>query len=737
MCITTLKEGILLELNDLCCEMARARREEIIGRNALELGYWIKHEDRAKLIQDLLEHKSIKSDEFAFRHKDGTIGYALRSIERLTLDGQDCILSMFIDITERKKAEETLQMMRFCIDHAGETVFWTSREGRILYANDAACLERGYSREELLQMTVSDLDVEPNYQLDRWEEHFEDLKRRGTITLETRHRAKDGRIFPVEVNANYVHIGNREFNLAFVRDITERRQRQNRIAQLAAIVESSNDAIFGTSLEGTITSWNRGAEKIFVYTESEIVGKSVATLIPIERSDEMPMVLNRIGQGQHIETFESVVVGKDGKRADVSMSVSPVWDSEGRLVGSSTIARDITEHKWAEAERARLQSQILHAQKLESLGILAGGIAHDFNNLLTSVMGYAGLVLMELPRESPARSMIADIKIASQRAADLTSQMLAYSGKGHFVIQPLRLDALVNEMLRLLKTVVSKKANIVLNLEPATIEGDATQIRQVIMNVITNASDSLEDQSGEIRIQTGVRDANAAYLQTPFVPDELPAGRYAFFEVRDDGCGMTEETISKIFDPFFSTKFTGRGLGLAAVLGIVRGHHGTIKVESTPGQGSNFQVLFPCSTVAVAQPAETDVAALLHGHGTILIVEDDSTVRSFIRQLIERAGFNVLTAKDGAEGLEVFAKFSQEIVAVLLDLTMPQKDGLEVLRELRSQSVQIPVLVMSGYSENELWQLCEKNGANGFIQKPFNPHDLISRICELLQKGDE
>jgi signal transduction histidine kinase len=243
--------------------------------------------------------------------------------------------------------------------------------------------------------------------------------------------------------------------------------------------------------------------------------------------------------------------------------------------------------------------------------------------------------------------MLLEIEKAAHRAADLTQQMLAYSGKGKFVVQPVWLDRLVQEMAKLLNTVVSRKALMELDRKPATIEGDATQIRQVVMNLITNASDALESNVGRIRVRTGVQETAAADLRSPFLPDELSPGSYAFVEIEDTGCGMSEETMRKIFDPFFSTKFTGRGLGLAAVLGIVRGHRGTIKVESTPGQGTRFQVLLPSAVLTTERVDLDPEVQLPRGHGTILVVDDEPSVRECAQRVLESGGFTVHAAEDG------------------------------------------------------------------------------------------
>ncbi|MCI0682040.1 MAG: PAS domain S-box protein [Gemmataceae bacterium] len=431
--------------------------------------------------------------------------------------------------------------------------------------------------------------------------------------------------------------------------------------------------------------------------------------------------------------LEYRMIARDGRTVWLYDLVHVVRDEHGPRILHGVLI-DMTERKRAEEERRKLEVQIQHAQKLESLGVLAGGIAHDFNNLLTSMLGYASLALMQLPAESPACPMLHAIENAAQRAADLTQQMLAYSGRGHFVIQLLRLDTLVQEMTKLLQTVVSKKAAVALELAPATVEGDATQIRQIVMNLITNASEALEGNVGAIRIATGVRQADTAYLRSPFCPDELPAGPYAYVEVEDNGCGMSDATLPRIFDPFFTTKFTGRGLGLAAVLGIVRGHRGVIKVNSTPGRGTLFEVLLPCAAAPAPGSAASAREALLpRGQGTVLVVEDEPSVRDLARRVLESGGFQVRVADDGRHGLEMFERHRAEIEAVLLDLTMPHMDGLEVLRQLRSLDGDVPVLVMSGYSEQELATRFAGSGASGFIQKPFHPRGLLARLGQLLR----
>ena len=414
----------------------------------------------------------------------------------------------------------------------------------------------------------------------------------------------------------------------------------------------------------------------------------------------------------------------------------PVFDEKGEFDFQFGVGIDITERKRAEEERRELEAQVQQAQKLESLGVLAGGIAHDFNNLLVGILGHADLALDQLSPASPARPCVKDIETAAKRAADLTRQMLAYSGKGRFVIERLDLNEVVAEMTHLLEVSISKKAipkyNYADNL-PA-IEADGTQIRQVIMNLITNASEALGDRSGVISISTGAMECDRAYLSGTYLDEELPDGVYVYLEVTDTGCGMDEETCRKIFDPFYTTKFTGRGLGLAAVLGIMRGHKGALKVQSEPGRGTTFKILLPAVGEPAAAVREAPPRARgWHGTGTVLLVDDEETVRTVGRQFLERAGFSVLTAADGPEALELFREHADDIVCVVLDLTMPHMGGEEAFRKLRDIRADVRVIMSSGYNEQEVTQRFAGAGLAGFIQKPYRGSELLAKLGEVLE----
>ncbi|MCX7000124.1 MAG: transporter substrate-binding domain-containing protein [Candidatus Sumerlaeota bacterium] len=389
----------------------------------------------------------------------------------------------------------------------------------------------------------------------------------------------------------------------------------------------------------------------------------------------------------------------------------------------------------AEEDRRRLEAQIQNAQKLESLGILAGGIAHDFNNLLMGILGHAELALDAISPISPAYNNIKGLEAAAKRSAELCKQMLAYSGKGRFVIEPVNLNEIIEEMFHLLEVSIFKKIVLKFNLAQnlPLIEGDASQLSQIIMNLVTNASEAIGDKSGVINITTGAMECNQAYLSGTFLDEKLPDGVYVYLEVADTGCGMEREIRDRIFDPFFTTKFTGRGLGLPAVLGIARGHKGAIKVYSEPGRGTTIKVLFPAlESTAPSTTVADESLQEWQGVGTILLIDDEDTVRTVGKIMLEKAGFDVLTASDGHEGLEIFRKELDRVACVILDLTMPYMDGEATFRELRQIKENVRVILTSGYSEKEVVSRFSGKGLAGFLQKPYRASVLIAKVREAI-----
>jgi PAS domain S-box-containing protein len=507
----------------------------------------------------------------------------------------------------------------------------------------------------------------------------------------------------------------------YFRDITERKRAEDESRRLAAIVESSEDAILSVSLDGTILTWNRGAERIYGYPPAEAAGRPLAMLMPGEA--QASALLGRLREGQDLEQVETVHVRKDRTPVPVWVTASPIRDQAGAVHAASLIARDI-------AERKRLEQSMRDAQKLESLGVLAGGVAHDFNNLLTGILGNASMAADMLPESSPARDAMESVVLAAQRAADLTRQMLAYAGKGRFVLERVDLTTLVVEITGLIQSSIPRKVRLEMNLVDGLppVAADPGQMQQLVMNLVLNAGEAIGEEMGTVSVSTSTCDLDDGDALPPeFPPTPLQPGTYVCLEVKDTGSGMDEETLSKIFDPFFTTKFTGRGLGLAAVSGIVRGHKGAMSVTSAPGRGSTFRVLLPAAARVVEMaPALSNPD--LRGAGTVLVVDDEEMVRRTAAAMLRKYGYNVLVAGHGPEAIRIFRERAPEIEAVLLDMTMPEMSGEEVLRRLREIRPDVRVIVSSGYHEQEALRRFDGQTIAGFIQKPYTAVRLAEKL---------
>jgi PAS domain S-box-containing protein len=571
---------------------------------------------------------------------------------------------------------------------------------------------------------------------------------------------------------------NEELNEAHLEVVVER-QRYRELFELAP------DAYLVTNLSGIVEEANQSAASLFGIAPELLTGKALAAYIA---SDDRPRFMALLNESIHrsgIRTTPFRLRTRDGMRLYTELTFSMAHGPDGQPVGFRWLIRDVTDqerlarqirslnaelesrvaertddltaaHRLSEdllyreqaarraAEASEAQSR--HVQKLESIGVLAGGLAHDFNNLLHVVLGNADIALSRLSKRSPARDPLEEVVRATIRAADLTRQMLAYSGKGAFVVSHLDLSNEVREMATLLRTAISKQASLVWELaqDLPPVNADATQIRQIVMNLITNASDSLHDASGTITLRTGVverEQLNDARFGRSVGDEEVPRegdNPFVYLEVSDTGAGMTPDTLNRIFDPFFSTKFSGRGLGLAAVMGIVRSHHGLIRIRTEPGQGTRFRVFFPAVSGNAGKTERPSAArSEWQGSGTVLVVEDEEGVRDVAERMLQEIGFNTITAVDGRNALEVMDQVGDTVNAVLLDLSMPRMGGQETFRHLREVRPNLPVILMSGYTEEVVAPQFNSSGLGitGFLQKPFLSEDLIAilrRVAEVL-----
>jgi PAS domain S-box-containing protein len=460
---------------------------------------------------------------------------------------------------------------------------------------------------------------------------------------------------------------------------------------------------------------------------------------PAELGDDLEVLVRKATSGEDRErVLEAVrlacnggkggpvayeVVKSDRSMGVLSLEAEALRNADGSLAGAVGTVQDITQRRRAEEERRSLEEKVQHAQKLESLGVLAGGIAHDFNNLLMIVLGNASVLLEEMAPGHQYRTGVEAIETASRRAADLAGQMLAYAGRGRFVVEEVNLNTVAEEMKSLLLSCVGRNTEVVWNLQPElpSVQADRAQLQQVVMNLIANGAEAVGEEEGLLLIQTGTVECDRSYLhQTVFFDGQEP-GTYVYFEVSDTGCGMDIETQRRIFDPFFTTKFVGRGLGLAATLGIIRSHKGAISVCSEQRRGTIVRVLLPTEQMPATGEGgdETETGETWPLQGTVLLVDDEEGVLYITRRMLERLGFDVLTAKDGREAVDVFTRCCEHIDAGVVDLTMPRLDGIEAIREMRRQSSEVRIVLCTGYPEEDCAERFDELDLSGFIQKPY------------------
>jgi PAS domain S-box-containing protein len=496
------------------------------------------------------------------------------------------------------------------------------------------------------------------------------------------------------------------------------------------LFEANIFAFFFARFDGRILDGNDAFGQMSGYTSEELRSGQVRwdQMTPEEFAEIDRQAQAELRERGRCAPFEKEFIRKDGTRVAVLIGAALLNQPFANQDSWVAFCLDLT-------ERNRLDAQLRRTQKLESLGVLAGGVAHDFNNLLVGIMGNASLALDNMSESNSDRQLLREVVRASERAADLTSQLLAYAGKGKFRVEPIDLSSLIREIGTLIQTSIPKNVQLRLDLHDSlpSVEADSSQMQQLIMNLIINGAESIGEQHGTVLVQTDVHQVDEHYLRTTGTEQELTPGRYVYLEVRDTGCGMDEETKARIFDPFFSTKFLGRGLGLAAVVGIVRGHKGAIKVYTAPGKGSTFKVLFPAredqtARAGLAAPQDQD----LTGAGLVLVVDDEEIVRSAVKSALERYGYSVLAVENGQVATDLFRQVHDRVEMVVLDMTMPVMGGEEALRHLQAIAPEVKVVLSSGFSEVEAVRRFTGKGLAGFIQKPYTAAQLAETIKNCL-----
>jgi PAS domain S-box-containing protein len=590
------------------------------------------------------------------------------------------------------------------------------------------------------------------------------------LLLEYRIRGADGDYhwFSDSNTVLYNAKGEAEALVGVAQDISRRKRvemelAETRAATAEAFSQNPNGMILAKAPEQTIILANATATGLLGIRTEELppllAGTPLACLPnhwQLLRSDGSPIPreewpLTRALQGIATPEEECRIRRADGTERWVLMRGTPVCGNGGTVTAGLLTIEDISVRREAEAALQRMETRLQQTQKLESIGVLAGGIAHDFNNLLMTICGNQELLAVSLPADSPMQRYLRDMTQACRRAADICRQMLAYSGKGQNIIQKVNVSEMVTGIHGMLKIAIGKSTALDLrladNLPP--VEADASQIQQVIMNLVQNAAEAIgESTAGTITVSTLLeKDKKAGAGSDVVAPaGQIAAGPYAGIEVVDNGSGMSEAVLSRVFEPFYSTKFVGRGLGLPAVYGIVRSHKGFIRLQSEPGKGSRIAVYFPAAArprKSASKPASAIIpqADGWHGSGTILLVDDEQAVRDIGRRMLEHLGFRVLTAENGPHAVQIFQDNLQtedlpdedRIVCILLDQSMPVLDGMQTLVELKKIRLSIPVILCSGYSETDLERSFAGKGLAGVVQKPYGLDLLQTKLRQALE----
>ena len=545
-------------------------------------------------------------------------------------------------------------------------------------------------------------------------------------------------------------------------------------AWLAAIITSSDDAIVSKNLESIVRTWNTGAERLFGYSAQEMVGQSITRIIPTELITEETEILQRLRRGERVEHFETVRVAKDGRRIHVSLTISPIRDKTGRIIGASKIARDITKRKEIEAalqqasmaiaqlnqdlenrvrertselEKARdalvreieqqrtLEAQLRQAQKMESVGTLAGGIAHDFNNILNIILGYAAAISGEKDVSRIAEN-VKVIRDTVERGANVVQQLLAIGRKASITFEPVDLNRLLENHSVLLQGSFPKTIAIRLRLDPELpmTAGDVNRLNQAVLNLCVNARDAMSG-AGTIELTTGRISGDA--LRARFA--EAIERNYVWISVSDTGPGIDHAMLERIFEPFFTTKPQGEGsgLGLAVVYGIIRDHYGFIDVESPRGRGATFRIFLPeAHDLGAAAPAAAKNAPPVPTplrRGTVLLADDEESQLRVMDRFLRNVGYDVLSARDGPEALEIYRRHHDAIIVAVLDFGLPKVSGWETYRAMRAIDPCIRVLFASGYVAPELKDVAD-DGSVDIVKKPYAPEELIAKIDAMLER---
>jgi len=678
------------------------------------------------------------------------IGFYIKKIRHFENKGKKPLKQDALSDGKKLEIVETeVRKLSIAIEQSPSEIVITDVDGLIEYVNPRFEQSSGYSKEEVLGEKPNILKsgkMDDNVYKELWENIAAGKQWRG----ELHNKKKNGDMYweYASISPIFDKSGTIINYIKVAEVITKRKRAEEKLQKseekFRTIAEFTYDWEYWIDVQEQFIYVSPSCKRITGYSYKEFINNS-NLLISIVHPEDIKFVKkhrHNMFRNGSISPIEFRIIAKDGTEKWIEHVCQAVYDKDGNSLGIRGSNRDITERKQIQVTQKKLEKQIQKTQKAESLSILAGGLAHDFNNILTVILGNAELLTHKVALDNPIRNNIENIIKGALKATNLSNQMLAYSGKGHFIIEPLNINDILNKMNLILRSVISKNINFNMNLAKnlPKINADITQIQQVIMNLTTNASEAIGDDSGLITISTGIKINSQNFDET--TGNDLPKGNYVYFEINDTGCGMDKETQDKIFEPFFTTKFTGRGLGLAAVLGVVRGHKGYMKIHSEQNEGTSIRVFFPGISDIYEipdkkpKPDSCKDINIKKKIKTILFVDDEEDVRALAEIVLNEKGFTVLLAKDGFDAVNTFNKHYADIDLVILDLTMPNISGKEAARLIWEKKPNTKIIISSGYNESEILSQFNEYNLEGFIQKPYSLVELCNKVYDTIGQVD-
>lgn len=733
-------ESRLTFVNLAVCQLLGYEKDELLGK---KIDDFISPSEAAGLIefrQNLLQNGQARLEAECLR-KDGSLVWTVAHV-RLLPDGRR--LAHVIDISEKKQAERKLnesnERFQRLVEDAPNGIVMVNQRGQIDLVNAQTEKMFGYNRHELIGKSIEVLVPErfrKQHSIFRSEFQKKPEVRMMGGGRDLFGLRKDGSEFPLEIGLNSVKTNAGEIVFATIIDITQRKQSENELYKLAAIVESSDDAIISKDFNGMILSWNKGATRTFGYLAEEVIGKHASVLFPSDLQDQEEIVREKLKAVEYFSNFETVRVKKDGTHFPASITASLIKNVRGETTGISVICRDITVEKQTAQAFIESEEQLRQSQKVEAVGRLAGGIAHDFNNFLAVIMLHIDMLNLQLPVDSSLRYRVSEIKTVTENAAGMVKQLLAFGRKQTLQPHPIVLNQVVKQFMEVLRPLVGEDIDIQLDLdsELGVCFVDPNQVNQVLMNLSVNARDAMP-KGGKLKIKSENIQLNKGDIRKR---KPQPTGAYIQLTVTDTGTGMDNQTQKRIFEPFFTTKEAGKGtgLGLATVYGIIKQSNGFIWVESEQNHGTTFKIQFPRVDQPSTDVKTESISEFPNGTETILLVEDEEQVRRAAIEVLTVLGYQVYEASNASQAIQLAKLYKDTIHLLLTDVVMPKMNGKEMAEQIKALHPEAAVLYISGYNDDIIADHGILDENLHFLPKPFSPATLAHKVREVLELEDK